>query len=239
MKKPWFLLIVLLACASFAGAQRIEIAPYPDAVPISIDGLGQMYLSNADALTLREHFIGEFAPDKIISVEDNYFSGYRLCFNSGSCHPEAESADWIQILTIDEEAALDWFGKNTPEVLTLPFEGLKKCIGKNGHTTADYNKTVEEYRSISGKIYPQTVAPNGMQTDELTASVQRTELRLKNNSESQYVSLNSGGMSSSEIDPLQKQTIDPWVEWIKCLDEIKAKSYTTLIEFNEPAITPF
>lgn len=239
MKRNWFLLIVLLASTSFAGAQRIEIAPYPDAVPISIDGLGQMYLSNADALTLRDHFIAEFAPDKVIPVKDNYFSGYRLCFNSGSCQPEAESTDWIQILTIDEEAALAWFGKNTPEVLALPFEGLKKCIGHNGHTTADFNKVVEEYRSISGKLYSQTIAPDGMQTDELTASVQQTKLWLKNNSESQYVSLNSGGLTSSDTDTHQKQTIDPWSEWIKCLDEIKAKGFISLIEFNEPAITPF
>lgn len=239
MKKLWFLLIVLLACASYADAQRIEIVPYPDAVPISIDGLGQMYLSNADALTLKDHFMAEFSPDKIIPVKDKYFSGYRLCFNSGSCEPEFGSSDWIQVLTIDEETALAWFAKNTPEILDLPFEGLKKCVGQNGHTMADFNKVVAEYRSISGKIYPQTIAPSGMQTDELTASVQRTELRLKNNPGSQYVSLNSGGMSSSEPDPLQKQTIDPWVEWIKCLNEIKARSYITLIEFNEPAITPF
>lgn len=239
MKKPWFLLIVLLACASFAGAQRIEIAPYPDAVPISIDGLGQMYLSNTDALTLKEHFTAEFAPDKIIPIVDNYFSGYRLCFNSGSCQSEGESGDWIQILTIDEEAALAWFGENTPEVLALPFEGLKKCIGPNGHTTADYNKMVEKYRSISSKMYPQTIAPNGMQTDELTATVQRTELRLKKNSEHMYVSLNSGGLSSSESDHPQNQTIDLWTEWIKCFDEIQAKGYISLIEFNEPAITPF
>ena len=239
MKKPWFLLIVLLACALFADAQRIEIVPYPDAVPISIDGLGQMYLSNADALTLKEHFIAEFAPDKIIPVKDNYFSGYRLCFNSGSCQFEAESSDWIQILTIDEEAALAWFHQNTPEVLALPFEGLKKCIGHNGHTKADYNKMVEEYRNISSKIYPQTIAPDGLQTDELTASVQRTELRLKNSLDNLYVSLNPGGLNSSETKHPQKQSIDPWAEWIKCLEVIKTKGFITLIEFNEPAITPF
>lgn len=239
MKSRWFLLMVLAICASYARAQRIEIVPYPDAVPISIDGLGQMYLSNTDAMILKEHFIGEFSPDKIIPVKDNYFSGYRLCFNSGNCQPEAGSSDWIQILTIDEEAALAWFTKNTPEVLALPFEGLKKCIGQNGHTTADFNNIVKEYRSISSKMYPQTTAPDGLQTDELTASVQRTDLRLKNSSAGLYVSLNSGGLSSSEMEHPQKQTIDPWAEWIKCLEGIKAKGFITLIEFNEPAITPF
>lgn len=239
MKNSWLLLIVLLACSSFSRAQRIEIVPYPDAVPISIDGLGQMYLSNADALILKDHFTAEFAPDKIIPVKDNYFSGYRLCFNSGSCEPEAESSDWIQILTIDEEAALAWFHKNTPEVLALPFEGLKKCIGQNGHTSADFNKIVEEYSGISSKMYPQTISPDGLQTDELTASIHRTELRLKGCSENLYVSLNSGGLSSSENDLPKKQTTDTWGEWIKCLDELKGKGYITLIEFNEPAITPF
>lgn len=239
MKKLWVLLMALLASASFASAQRIEIAPYPDAVPISIDGMGQMYLSNADLLALKEYFTAEFVPDKIIPVNDKYFSGYRLCFNSGSCHPETGSGDWIQILTIDEEAALACFVESTPEMLELPFKGLKECIGHNGHTTAEYNRMVKKYRGISSKLYPQTIAPNGMQTDELTATVQQTELRLKNTLEGMYASPNSEGLGSSNTDHLQKQNIDPWTEWIKCLDEIKAKGYTTLIEFNEPAITPF
>ncbi len=239
MKKFLLFLIVLACCNSGLLAQRIEIAPYPDAVPISLDGLGQMYLSNTDAKTLMEHFSAEFAPYKIIPVKDKYFSGYRLCFNTESCNTEAESRDWIQVLTIDEDAALAWFQKNTPEILTLPFEGLKKCVGENGHKMSDYNKLVENYRKISTKMYQQTIAPNGIQTNELTASVMMTEFRLKNSPENLYASLNSGGIGQSPTVNQPKQSVNPWEEWIKCFDEIQLKGYTTLIEFNEPAITPF
>ncbi|MDY0103254.1 MAG: hypothetical protein RBS07_09955 [Lentimicrobium sp.] len=239
MKKFWLFLLVLAYCNSGLMAQRIEIAPYPDAVPISISGLGQMYLSNTDAKTLMEYFSAEFAPYKIIPVNDKYFSGYRLCFSSGSCNIEAESNDWIQILTIDEEAALAWFQKNTPEVLALPFEGIKKCVGENGHKMSDYKQLVENYRNISTKMYQQTIAPNGIQTDELTASVMMTELMIKNCPENLYASLSSGGTGQSSITNQHSHAIDPWNIWINCFDEIQLKGYTTLIEFNEPAITPF
>jgi hypothetical protein len=239
MKKLWLFLMVLACCNSGLLAQRIEIAPYPDAVPLSIDGLGQMYLSNTDAKTLMEHFSAEFAPFKIIPVQDKYFSGYRLCFSTVGCNVESESTDWIQVLTIDEAAALAWFQKNTPEILALPFEGLKKCLGENGHKMSDYKKLVENYRGISTKLYQQTIAPNGIQTDELTASVMMTELNLKNSPENLYASLTSGGTGESTAGNQHKQSFDPWIEWVRCFDEIQLKGYTTLIEFNEPAITPF
>lgn len=239
MKKLWLFLMVLACCNSGLLAQRIEIAPYPDAVPISIDGLGQMYLSNTDANTLMEHFSAEFAPFKIIPVKDKYFSGYRLCFSKESCNVEAESTDWIQVLTIDEEAALAWFQKNSPEILTLPFEGLKKCVGQNGHKMSDYKRLVENYRKISTKMYQQTIAPNGIETDELTASVMMTEFTLKNSPENLLVSLNSGGIGESATGNQHTHFVDPWEAWVNCFDEIQLKGYTTLIEFNEPAITPF
>ena len=239
MKKLWLFLMVLACCNSGLLAQRIEIAPYPDAVPLSIDGLGQMYLSNTDAKTLMEHFSAEFAPFKIIPVQDKYFSGYRLCFSTVGCNVESESTDWIQVLTIDEAAALAWFQKNTPEILALPFENLKKCVGENGHKMLDYKKLVENYRSISTKMYQQTIAPNGTQTDELTASVMMTELTLKNSPENLYASLSSGGTGQSSKENQLSHAVDPWDLWINCFEEIQLKGYTTLIESNEPAITPF
>lgn len=239
MNKLLLFLIVLAWCNSGLLAQRIEITPYPDAVSISIDGLSQMYLSNTDAKILMEHFSAEFAPFKIIPVKDKYFSGYRLCFSTANCEPEAESTDWVQVLTIDEEAALVWFQNNTPEILALPFEGLKKCVGENGHKMSDYNNLVENYRKVSTKMYQQTIAPNGIQTNELTASVMMTEFMLKNNPENLYASINSSGTGQSSKSDQLNNAMDPWEEWIKCFDEIQLKGYTSLIEFNEPAITPF
>ena len=239
MRRLWILLLVLACCNSGLLAQRIEIAPYPDAVSISLNGAGQMYLSNADAQTLMEYFNQEFTPDKIIPVKDDYFSGYRLCFNSPNGIPDAGSNQWIEVLTIDEQAALAWFRKSSPEFLALPFEGLKDCVGEHGHRLSDYNKVVDKYRSISGRMYQQTIAPDGTQTDELTASVQMTALKIKNAAESLYVALDYRGPGLSATPGMQKQNSDPWEEWIRCFEEIQTKGYISLIEFNEPEVTPF
>ncbi|MDY0342724.1 MAG: hypothetical protein RBR28_04070 [Lentimicrobium sp.] len=239
MKKLFLFLMVLACCNTALIAQRIEIIPYPDAVSIALDGEGEMYLSNADAATLKEYFAAKFDPDKIIPIQDGYFSGYRLCFNTQSCQPGSGLADWIQVLTIDEEAAFAWFHENTPELLSLPFEGLKRCVDEKTHNMSDYNRVVRKYRHLSTKMYPQTIAPDGMQTDELTASVQMTALKIKIAAEPIFVSLNSGGAGVSTSPGLHNQNFDPWEEWIKCFDELQGKSYVTLIEFNEPTITPF
>lgn len=239
MKKHFLLLVALICSISTVYPQRIEINPYPDAVSISLDGEGEMYLSNADAATLMEYFAAKFDPDTIISIQDGYFSGYRLCFNTQSCQPGSGLADWIQVLTIDEETAFAWFHENTPELLSLPFEGLKKCVDEKSHKISDYNRLVRKYRHLSTRMYPQTIAPDGMQTDELTATLQMTALKIKMASEPIFVSLNSGGTGVTHSYGLNNQNLDPWEEWVKCFDELQQKSYITLIEFNEPSITPF
>lgn len=239
MKNLWLLLLALVCYNTFIFAQRIEISPFPDAVPITLYGEGKMYLSNTDAETLKEYFATQFAPEKIVPVQDGYFSGFRLCFNMQSCRPGSGLADWIQVLTIDEEAAFAWFHEKNPELLSLPFVGLKKCVDEKTHKTSDYNKVVRKYRHLSTRMYPQTIAPDGMQTDELTATVQMTALKIKIAAEPIYVSLDPGGAGASFVPDLHNQNIDPWEEWIKCFEEIQSKGYISLIEFNEPTITPF
>jgi hypothetical protein len=239
MQKLWLLIFFLALPSSVLFSQRVEIIPYPDAVSLSADGCGKVYLSNTDAKVLMEHFSAEFTPDKIIPVKDGYFSGYRLCFTSGSCHPQAESADWIQILTIDQDAALAWFKKNSPELLSYPFDGLKACVGENGYKMADYKEIVDRYRFISCKMYRQTIAPDGTETDEMTANIQRAVLKMSGKHEAQYVSVSSGGVFSNESSNRQNAGYNSVDEWIRCFEYIDRLGYVTLIEFNEPAILPF
>jgi hypothetical protein len=239
MRKLWFFIFFLALPSSVLFSQRVEIIPYPDAVSLSADGCGKVYLSNTDAKVLMEYFSAEFSPDKIIPVKDGYFSGYRLCFTSGSCHPEAESADWIQILTIDQDIALAWFKKNFPELLSYPFDGLKSCVGSNGYKMADYKEIVERYRFISCKMYRQTIAPDGSESDEMTAYIQRTVLNIKGKNEAQYVSVSSGGIFLNESSNKQNSENNSVNEWIRCFDNIERLGYITLIEFKDPVTVPF
>jgi hypothetical protein len=88
-------------------------------------------------------------------------------------------------------------------------------------------------------MYRQTIAPDGSESDEMTAYIQRTVLNIKGKSEAQYVSVSSGGIFSNESLNKQNNAHNSVDEWIKCFDYIERLGYTTLIEFNEPAIVPF
>lgn len=237
MKKIFVLAAVLAMSFSTIFAQRVELTPYPDAVPLSDDGLGKVYLSNTDSKVLMEFFASEYAPDKIIPIKDGYFSGYRLCFTGGCESPGAESADWIQVLTIDEEAAFAWFMKNTPEYLTLPFEGLKSCVNKNGHKQRDYEAVVEEFKYLACRMYRQAVAPDGTESNEMNTALLHTRLTIGGKTEAMYASLESGGVFNTTEGT--KKSYDAWNDWVNCYRNLNEKGFVTLIEFNEPAITPF
>lgn len=239
MRKLLTFMVLFMFPASMAFSQRIEVVPYPDAVPVSPYGYEKLYLSNTDARILMESFAAEFSPDRIIPVRDKYYSGYRLCFTGGNNSTEAESRDWIQVLTIDEDAALAWFQKNSPEKTDLPFEGLKECVGKYGHKMSDYEELVYRYRHLPCKMYTYVTGPDGTETDELTANIERVRLNTESNSESQYVSLSGGGVFFDKSQKNKYPQADPWTEWIKCFEDLSSRGYISLIEFNEPAITPF
>ncbi|KAF5028957.1 hypothetical protein DSECCO2_653610 [anaerobic digester metagenome] len=239
MRRLLFFIISLMVCQTGLIAQRIDISPYPDAVSISLYGEDGMYLSNADAATLKSYFNDAFQPDKIIPIEDGYFSGFRLCFSTPECLPGVEQGNWIQVLTINEEAAFAWFNENTPELLALPFEGLKECVDGKTHTMSDYKKAYRKYCHLATRMYPHTIAPDGMLTDELTATIQMTALKIQMARQPALVSLDSGGREASKSPKYYVPDFDPWQEWIKCFDEFQQKSYVSLIEFNEPAVTPF
>jgi len=186
-----------------------------------------------------EYFVAEYSPDKVIYVKEGYFSGYRLCFTDGSCSPEAESSDWIQVLTIDEDAALLWFKKNSPEILALPFEGLKDCVGKNGYRRSDYKEVVEKFRFLACRMYSNIIGPDGIDTDEMTANLQRVRLKTDSRAENLFASLSQGGLFYEKSQISRHAQADPWVEWIKCFEDLSSRGFISLIEFNEPAISPY
>lgn len=234
--KKIFVLMVMLICGGYhTNAQRIELVPYPDAVSYNQSGLGNLYLSNTDARTLMEYFANENMPDKIIPVKEGYYSGYRLCYTMGKDDPYSESKDWIQILTIDTDAALDYMARNTPEALELPFEGLKACVG-HGYTQEDYNQVVNCYRHISCRIYRQLSTFYEGEGDEMTALLQSYRSHNDAFSGEMYAVSGKGGGS---LGSGKSAVNDPWKEWINCFKEIESRGYITLIEINEPSAIPF
>jgi len=234
-------LLLSFAILIFSGhqlsAQRIELVPYPDAVCYTESGVGNLFLSNTDARTLMEYFAAEDVPDKIIPVSESYFSGYRLCYSMGKCDPQAEAADWIQILTIDKDAALEYISGTTPDAIILPFSGLKECAGRI-HSNEEYSDILERYKHLACRIYRQVTGPDGVVTDEMTALIKSCQLRIDGSDQAMYATSGKGG-GIFRLDRQDNQGIDPWNEWINCFNAIENQGYITLIEFNQPPLAPF
>lgn len=226
--------LILLFSVQPVSAQRIELVPYPDAVPYSVNGIGRLFLSNTGAEVLLEHFISENKPDKVLEVHEGYFHGYRLCFTMGDESPEAESQDWIQILTIDADAALSYFEENSPEILSAPFTALK--VPESGLKSDEIRTIAGQYRHLACRMYRRTLDFTGEETDEMSAVIQDCLLRIDTWDSGLYVNAGPGGFRKSGI---SSKCPDPYNEWLNCFDTIEKLGFVTLIEINGPALTPF
>ena len=237
MNKLLLSFTILIFTGHQLSAQRIELVPYPDAVCYTESGVGNLFLSNTDARTLMEYFAAEDVPDKIIPVRESYFSGYRLCYSMGKCDPLAESAEWIQILTIDKEAAIEYISRTTPDAISLPFSGLKECVGRI-HSNEEYSDILERYKHLACRIYRQVTGPDGVVTDEMTALIKSCQLRIEGSDQAMYATSGKGG-GIFRLDRQDNHGLDPWNEWISCFNAIEHQGYITLIEFNQPPLAPF
>lgn len=230
MKNSALLILFIALLSSNSRAQSDKIESFPDALPYSMKTPSNLYLTNHDAESVLAFFRqnNHLVPDGIVTVDEGYSHGYRLCYNSKGRSASDRTADWIKIYTINTQECLDWFQESNPEFLMIPFNEIKGLAGKAERPKDDFTKVYEHYKHVACRLYRQSETPEGEETDELALVMQKY---------SSKIDLETGLMLASEGDELMMKPVSRneynWNLWMQCLDEMDMVGYITLIEYSQ------
>jgi len=230
MKQTPILILLLALAASFTKAQSERIEPFVDAVPYSISSniKSNFYLTNKDASVVKAFFTspGQYQPEEVVAVDDGYYHGFRLCYNSPDCAGRETPARWIQVVTINTRESIGWFEKSNPEFLMIPFLGIKDIVGRDGHSKSDFREVFKQYKHLACRLYQQSDEAVG--ENALSAVLHAYNTRIGLQTDQLLASGNDGVFPR----PGSNQA-DYWDLWIQCLEEIDQAGYITLIEYSD------
>lgn len=234
MKQTSILIILLALAVSFTKAQSERVEPFVDAVPYSINNPSNIYLTNQDASAVKDFFTeaGQLQPAKIVRVDDGYYHGYRLCYNSTDCASRETPARWIQVVTIDTRESIGWFEKYNPDLLMVPFSGMESIIGRNGHSKSDFRNVYNQYKHLACRLYQQTEDTEAPYSNKLAMVLYRYHTKISLQTDQMLASGDDGVL----LKPVKNQT-DYWELWMQCLGEIDQAGYITLIEYSDHPAT--
>lgn len=230
MKQITFLITLLALFSSFIKAQPLGVEPFADAIPYRKNISSNLFLSNHDASAVKMFFTSpeKTQPQMIMQVDEGYYHGYRLCYNSNDCSNSETSLQWIQVLTINTEECIKFLEKNNPGILMVPFWGISSMVGKKGHTKSDFKKVCDYYRHLPCRLYQQTTNSSG---DEISALSQiMLDYKAKIGLQTEQLLASEG--TGLVIKPKSNDE-DYWDLWMQCLDEVDDMGYITLIEYSE------
>lgn len=229
--KQFSILIILPALLTFTvKAQSARVEPFVDAVPYSLKTPSGLFLTNQDATFVKDFFTAQSSdrPDKIVVIDEGYYHGYRLCYNKTDSNEHQSAASWIQVLTIDEKECIAWFEKTNPELLMVPFRGMKELACKRKHAKAAFREVYNRYKELSCRLYRQTEDSKGEQANELSLVLEKYADRINRQTDQMIASYSNESLTLPMNDHEYK-----WSLWLQCLEEIDVIGYITLIEYSE------
>lgn len=229
--KQFSILIILSALITLTvKAQPVRVEPFVDAVPYSLKTPSGLFLTNKDAATVKDFFNAQtlVRPDNIIAIDEGYYHGYRLCYNKSDCTDHQSEDSWIQVLTIDEKECIAWFEKQNPELLMVPFLGMKELAGRQKQAKAEFREVYKQYKMLSCRLYRQSEDASGEETNELALVLEKYSDRINRQTDQMFAS------NSNESLTLPMSDYEySWSLWLQCLEEIDVVGYVTLIEYSE------
>jgi len=234
MKQLLILIISLTFVSTELKAQPEGVGPFADAVAYDLKSPSNLYLTNRDAGAVMAFFTeaGKIQPERIIAVDEGYYHGYRLCYNSESCNDRDLPAQWIQVLTLDTRECLAWFEEYNPDLLMAPFTGLKALSGKQGHPGSEFSKVYDQYKYLACRLYRQSEDHEGGDANELALVIHKYSDKIDLETNQMLASGGDGVM----LRPGNNDR-NEWDLWIECLEEIDVVGYTTLIEYSDAPLT--
>jgi hypothetical protein len=231
MKKLLIPVILLALSAFYSKAQPVRVEPFADAVPYSMKSATNVYFTNQDAGTVKTFFEEQtgIRPEKIITIDEGYYHGFRICYSNISCTDTDKTSSWIQVLTINTGECIEWFEQTNPEFLMIPFQSMKETARRNRQFQNEFNKIYEQYKYLSCRLYRLSEGSDGHESDELSLVLQKYSERVNNQTDQMLAS----GDNSSYVKPRNAGS-DHQNLWIQCLEELTQVGYITLIEYSDP-----
>lgn len=204
-----------------------QIKALPDAVPYSNKPGNNMWLTNMTAEQVKAFYLSEisFKPEQIIPFTDKTSEGCKLSYkHEGSLGWQKYS---IKITTVKIEDCISYYDKTNPDLLMLPFMGLKSIVGTFNHTPADFKKIYKQYQYLSCRLYKESVDKKGNVTNEMAMLLQKYSNALAVSGEN----LLASGDKSAPV-PMEKNNKDNWNYWLEFLQELDTVGYITLVEYS-------
>lgn len=219
------LLVIMIAL--FHLPVSSQITAVPNAVPYSSRPGNCMWLSNMTTEQVKDFYLNEisFKPEQIVPFSDKTSEGCKLFYrHEGSLGWQKYS---IKITTVKIEDCITYYNNHNPDLLMLPFMGLKPLVGSFNHTSADFKKIYKQYQYLSCRLYKESVDKKGNTTNEMAMLLQKYRNALAVSEEN----LMASGEKVAPVPP-EKLLKDNWNYWIGFLEELDTIGYITLIEYS-------
>lgn len=204
-----------------------QIKSIPQSVPFSNKAGNTMWLTNLTAEEVKAFYLDniKFKPEKVVSFSEKTSNGFKMYYkHEGSLGWQKYS---ITVSTLDVNHCVRYYEENNPDLLLLPFAGLKSLVGSFGHSAADYKKIYRQYQYLACKLYRETTDQKGNVTNEMAFLLEKYNKAIAAANEN----LVASGDAVSPV-PLGNTKTDNWNTWLNFLKELDTLGYITLIEYS-------
>lgn len=220
-------ILIILLSFLFSLNVSAQIQTMSESVPYSTRPGNTMWLTNLTSEQVRDFYLDKipFKPEKIVPLNEKTAKGYKLYYkHQGSLGWQKYS---ISVTTLDIKNCICYYEDTNPDLLMLPFTGLKSMIGSFNHTPADFKKIYKQYQHLACRLYRESIDSKGNVSNEMATLLQKY-MTAATVSEENLVA--SGDMSTPV--PQEKIKKDNWNYWLGFLQELDNMGYITLIEYS-------
>jgi len=225
--KSFLILCIIIMQLPLVNAQIVGLSP--DAVAFSSQPGNCMWLTNQTADQIKAYYLSnaEYKPEKIVPLADNTSKGFRLYYrHQGSLGWQKYS---IKITTINLDKCVEYYKDSNPDILDIPFEGLRAEVDTYDHSLSDFKKIFKQYQYLACKLYRVSLDDKGYTMNEMDVLLKKYNDGLSIEGQNLMASDGTAAVSPSSTENVKK---DNWDYWVRFLEELDSKGYTTLIEYS-------
>lgn len=188
-----------------------------------------IWLSNLTAKEIKAQYESrsDYKPEKVVAVNDKTSEGYRLYYKHQGKRGWQKYC--ITITTIKTSDCIDYYQSSNPDLLMLPFKGIKELVGKFGHTSADFKKIYKKYEHLACRVYKQVPDNKGVLNDEMTVLLQKYIDSVGSYDSNLMASGDNSAIAAVTNESAGKDT---WDYWLSFLEDLETRGFTTLIEYS-------
>jgi hypothetical protein len=219
--------VLVVMIALFHLPVLAQIKALPNAVPYSNKAGNCIWLTNMTTEQVKAFYLSEinFKPEQVVPFADKTSEGCKLFYkHEGSLGWQKYS---IKVTTVKIADCISYYEKHNPDLLMLPFMGLKSSVGNFDHTAADFKKIYKQYQYLPCRLYKESIDNKGNVTNEMAMLLQKYSNALSVSADN----LMASGDNVAPV-PMGKLPKDNWNYWLEFLRELDTIGYITLVEYS-------